>query len=61
MTEDEANQRLSSAMDHLHAFAATFNPDELIDEESGLTADDLNVLLHALEVGAGLRVVPRQL
>lgn len=24
MTEDEANQRLSSAMDHLHAFAATF-------------------------------------
>lgn len=37
MTEDEANQRLSSAMDHLHAFAATFNPDELVDEESGLT------------------------
>jgi hypothetical protein len=32
MTEDEATHRLGEALNHLHAFAATFNVDDLVDE-----------------------------
>ena len=46
MTEDDATHRLGEAPNHLHAFAATFNPGEYVDEESALTSDDLNVLLE---------------
>lgn len=41
--------RLGRAIRNLHAFAATFNPDEVVDEESRLMSDDLNVLLEAAE------------
>ena len=49
MTEDEATHRLGEALNHLHAFAATFNSGDYVDEESGLTADDLNVTVQVLE------------
>lgn len=54
MTEDEATHRLGEALNHLHAFAATFNTGEYVDEASALTADDLNVILDKLEVVHGL-------
>lgn len=41
--------RLGQALDHLHAFAATFNPNDLIDEDSKLTGDDLHVILDLVE------------
>jgi hypothetical protein len=47
--EDEATHRLGEALNHLHAFAATFSPDDYVDEQSALTADDLNVILELLE------------
>ena len=46
ITEDDTTHRLGEALNHLHAFAATFNPGEYVDEESALTSDDLNVLLE---------------
>lgn len=49
MTEDEATHRLGQALNHLHAFTATFNADDYVDEESALTADDLRVILDTLE------------
>jgi len=49
MTDDEVTMRLTVALNHLHAFAATFNPEDLVDEESKLSAIDLNVILQALE------------
>ncbi|USU13195.1 hypothetical protein NF701_04990 [Sphingomonadaceae bacterium OTU29THOMA1] len=49
MTEDEPTHRLGEALNHLHAFAAAFNPGDYVDEESALTADDLNVILEMLE------------
>lgn len=48
-TDRAYSMRLGQAIRHLHAFAATFNPDEIVDEESDLTAEDLNVLLEAAE------------
>ncbi len=53
MTEDDATHRLGEALNHLHAFAATFNPGGYVDEESALTADDLNVILEKLEAVHG--------
>jgi hypothetical protein len=41
--------RLGRAIRNMHAFAATFIPDEVVDEESRLMSDDLNVLLEAAE------------
>lgn len=48
MTEDEAINRLGEALNHLDAFAATFSPDDYVDEESALTADDLNLVRELL-------------
>jgi hypothetical protein len=31
MTEDEATHRLGEALNHLHAFAATFNAGDYVD------------------------------
>ncbi len=53
MTDDDATHRLGEALNHLHAFAATFNPGDYVDEESALTADDLNVILEKLEAVHG--------
>lgn len=49
MNEDEATQRLGQALGHLHAFAATFNPADLVDEESKLTGADLHVVVDLAE------------
>ena len=56
MTEDEATHRLGEALNHLHAFAATFNQGDYVDEQSALTADDLFVLL---ELGEMLHVIAK--
>ncbi|WP_287980187.1 hypothetical protein [Sphingomonas sp.] len=47
MTEDEAAARLGIALNQLRALTATFNPEELMGNESKLTAIDLNVILYA--------------
>lgn len=52
--ETEATHRLGAALNHLHAFAATFNTGDYVDEESALTADDLHVVLEVLERVHGL-------
>jgi hypothetical protein len=49
MTDDAVTQRLGKALDHLHAFAARFGTGDYVDEESALTADDLNLMLMMLE------------
>jgi hypothetical protein len=50
MTEDEDTQRrLDEALNRLHAFAARFGAGDYVDEESGLTADDMNLMLTMLE------------
>lgn len=41
--------RLGDALTHLHSFAATFNPGDIVDEESKLTGDDLHVILDLAE------------
>lgn len=53
MTEDDATRRLGEALNHLHAFAATFDRGEYVDGGSALTAEDLNVILEKLEVVHG--------
>ncbi len=40
---------LSTALDRLRAFRATFNAGEPVDEESGLMADDLSSIIEAVE------------
>ncbi|MGI4947959.1 MAG: hypothetical protein ACRYHC_04580 [Janthinobacterium lividum] len=40
---------LTTALDRLRAFRATFNSGEPVDEESGLMADDLTVIINAVE------------
>jgi hypothetical protein len=61
MTEDEATHRLGEALNHLHAFAATFNAGDYVDEESGLTADDMNLMLTMLErVHANAKGAPKR-
>jgi hypothetical protein len=49
MIEDEAIHRLGEALNHFHAFAARFGAGDYVDEESALTADDLNLMLMMLE------------
>jgi hypothetical protein len=49
MIKDDANQRLSEVLNRLHAFAARFSGEEYVDEESALTAHDLNLALTMLE------------
>lgn len=41
--------QLTSALDRLRAFRATFNAGEPVDEESGLMADDLTTIIDAVE------------
>jgi hypothetical protein len=60
MTEDEATHRLGEALNHLHAFTSKFNSGDYVDEESALTADDLLVMLEALEkLHATAKVAPK--
>lgn len=40
---------LIAALDRLGQFRATFNDGEPVDEESGLTADDLTTIICAVE------------
>ncbi len=40
---------LVTALDHLRRFRATFNAGEPVDEESGLTADDLTTIINVVE------------
>lgn len=49
MNEDEAKQRLGAALDRLHAFAASFSPTDVVDQDSKLTGDDLHVILDLAE------------
>jgi hypothetical protein len=62
MTEDEETQRrLGEALNRLHAFAATFNSGDYVDEESGLTTDDMNLMLTMLErVHANAKCAPER-
>ncbi|MBB4155294.1 hypothetical protein GGQ80_003214 [Sphingomonas jinjuensis] len=48
------DETLSAALDHLRRFRATFNAGDHVDEESGLTADDLDAILAAIEPPADL-------
>jgi hypothetical protein len=41
--------RLPTALDRLRQFRATFNEGEVVDEESGLGADDLTTIINAVE------------
>lgn len=45
---------LATALAHLDAFRATFNDDDLVDEESGLTAADLSVVIEAATQSLGM-------
>jgi hypothetical protein len=54
MTEDAATHRLGEALNHLHAFAATFDTGDYVDEASALTADDLHLILDTLEQVHGI-------
>jgi hypothetical protein len=49
------NEALNSALDHLRRFRAAFNPGDSVDEESGLTADDLDAILAAIRSPADLQ------
>jgi hypothetical protein len=40
---------LSDALAHLRRFRSTFNSGEPVDEESGLTADDLTTIIDAVD------------
>ncbi|MBB4152876.1 hypothetical protein GGQ80_000764 [Sphingomonas jinjuensis] len=44
------DEPLALAIIHLRRFRATFNAGELVDEESGLTADDFDRIFEALRV-----------
>jgi len=46
---EKASMSLDSALDHLRRFRSTFNAGEPVDEESGLTADDLTTIIQAVE------------
>jgi hypothetical protein len=54
MTEDAATHRLGEALNHLHAFAATFDAGDYVDEASALTAADLHLILDTLEQVHGI-------
>jgi hypothetical protein len=40
---------IDTPLEHLRRFRATFNAGEPVDEESGLTADDLTAIIEAVE------------
>jgi hypothetical protein len=40
---------LNDALARLKAFRSTWNPGETIDEESGLTADDIDTLISFVD------------
>jgi hypothetical protein len=40
---------LPTALDRLRQFRATFNEGDVVDEESGLGADDLTAIINAVE------------
>jgi hypothetical protein len=40
---------LTTALDRLRLFRATFNEGDTVDEESGLGADDLTAIINAVE------------
>jgi hypothetical protein len=40
---------LTTALDRLRQFRATFNEGEQVDEESGLMAEDLSAIIRAVE------------
>lgn len=42
-------QQLGDAMGRLHSFAVLHGPGEVIDQTSGLTTEDVNMLLDVLE------------
>lgn len=44
-----SSMSLDTAQDHLRRFRATFNEGEPVDEQSGLTADDLTQIIQAAE------------
>lgn len=48
-----------SALDRIRAFRATLNDGDLIDEESGMTADDLDRMIAVFEAGEKVIMVPR--
>lgn len=56
------DDKLNAALDHLRRFRATFNAGDQVDEESGLTADDLDAIIAAvrsptdLEPGGSLSI-----
>ena len=50
---------LTPALDRIRAFRASWNEGDLIDEESGMTAEDLDRIIQALEVGEKVVLVPR--
>lgn len=45
----ETLTRVAGAMARLHTFAALHHPGDIVDEISGLTGEDLAVLLELLE------------
>lgn len=55
--------RLTEALYHLRAFHETCTDDALVDERSGLTVDDLGLVVHLLEriqaTAASTVIVPR--
>jgi len=40
---------LTTALDRLRQFRATFNEGDVVDDESGLGADDLTAIIDAVE------------
>lgn len=44
-----AMAHLTTSLDRLRQFRATFNEGEQVDEESGLMADDLSAIIRAVE------------
>jgi hypothetical protein len=40
---------LTTSLERLRQFRASFNEDEQVDEESGLMADDLSAIIRAVE------------
>lgn len=48
------DEKLHLAISHLRCFRATFNRGDLVDEESGLTADDIDVIFDAVRLPADL-------
>lgn len=54
MTDSTNSDHPAEALARLIAFAEQYEPGEVIDEASGLTADDLDALIKRVEIAAGL-------